>query len=143
MRSSDGPERGEVRVLARLDPHLVRLGARRGELDGELGGDAACAVPVALCDPDEGGVVGVVRERARVRLELLEQLAEPLVDDVRVDDLLERPELRRACRRPAGRHEHRHVPDEDRLGAAEVRELAETVLQLGEGRFHGGVTLPS
>ena len=133
MRSSARPERCEVRLLARLDPHLVRLGGRLGELDRELGGHAARAVPVALRDPDEGGVVGVVRKRARIRLELLEQLAESLVDDVCVDDLLERPELRRSCRRPAGRHEHRHVPDEDCLGAAEVRELAEAFLELGEG----------
>ena len=132
------PERCEVRLLARLDPHLVRLGGCLGELDRELGGHAARTVPVALGDPDQGGVVGIVRKRARVRLELLEQLAEPLVDDVRVDDLLERPELRRSGRGAAGRHEHRHVPEQDCFGAAQVGELAQAFLELGEGLLHGG-----
>ena len=78
-----------------------------------------------------------MRKRGRVRLELLEELAEAVVDHVRVHDLLERRELRRARGRAAGRHEHRHVPDEHGLGAAEVRELAQALLQLGEAASTG------
>ena len=56
------PEGGEVGVLARLHPHLV--GLRRGldELGCELGRDAARAVPVALRNANQAGVVGVVRK---------------------------------------------------------------------------------
>ena len=88
-------------------------------------------------DADERGVVGVVREGRGVRLELLEELAEPVVRSRLVDDLLERRELRRARRSAARRHEDGHVPDEHAPCAPEVRELAEAILELRERRFHG------
>ena len=131
-------KRCEVGLLARFHPHLVRLGGRCRKLHCKRGRHPARAVPVTLCEPHERGVVRVVGKRGGVRLELLEQLAEALVDDVRMDDLLERAELRRSCRGTAGRHEDLHVPDEDRLGATEVRELAEAFLELGESLLHGG-----
>ncbi len=53
-----------------------------------------------------------------------------------MEDLLERGELRRASRGAARGHEDLHVPDEEALGAAEVGELGEAVLQLGEGGLH-------
>jgi hypothetical protein len=132
-----GPERLELGVLARLHPDLVRLGCGLRELDGEVGGDAARALPVAACDPDQRRVVGVVRKGRSVRLELLEEHAEAIVDDVRVHDLLERRELRRAGRSAARGHEDGHVPDEHRLDAPQVGELAQPLLQLREGGFHG------
>jgi hypothetical protein len=89
-----GPERGEVRVLACADPHVVRLGRGLRELDRELGRHAPRPVPVVAGHANEAGVVGVVRERRGVRLELLEELAEAVVDEPLMDELLERAELR-------------------------------------------------
>jgi hypothetical protein len=130
------PEPHEIGGLARLDPDLVRLRCGLRELDREIGGNTSRPFPVAPCDADQRGVVRVVRKRRRVQLELLEQLAEPVVDDMRVDDLLERGQLGCPRRRSTGRHEHGHVPQEHRFHAAKVRELGQALLQLGEGRIH-------
>ena len=113
------------------------------ELDCKIGGNAPRALPVALRHSDQRGVVRVVWERRCVRLELLEQLAEAIVDHVRVDDLLEGGQLGCARRGPAGRHEHLHVPQEHPFHTAKVRELAQARLQLREGRIHRPETLPA
>ena len=131
-------KRCEVGRLARFHPHLVRLGGRCRKLHCKRGRHPARAVPVTPCEPHERGVVGVVGKRGGVRLELLEQLAEALVDDVRVDDLLERSELRRSRRGAAGGHGDLHVPHENCLRAAEVRELPEAFLELDKRLLHGG-----
>ena len=123
-----GSKRREVRLLAGLDPRLVRLRGDLRELHRKLGRNATLTVPVAPRDADERRVIGVVRERSRVRLELFEELAKALVHFVLVDDLLERGELSCASRSASRRHEHRHVPDEDGFGALEVGELAQAFL---------------
>ena len=123
------PERREVGLLAGLDPHLV--GVRRGldEPRREICRDATGAGVVAEPHPDQRGVVGVVRERVGIWRELLIELAESIVRLELVGDLLDRAELRRASRGTTGRHEHRHVPDEDCARSADVRELSEPLLE--------------
>ena len=131
------PERREVGLLAGLHPHLVGVRSRLDEPRREICRDATGAVKVAQPHADQRSVVGVVRERVGVRPELLVELAEPIVRLEIVGDLLDRAELRRARWCPARWHEHRHVPDEHRARAADVRQLPEPFLELRERRFHG------
>ena len=108
------------------------------ELDRQLGRARVGAGSSRAGDADQRGVVGVVGQGCGIRLELLEELAEPLVDDMRVD------RSPRACRvaqrgsgAPPGGMNTVMSQTSNALGAAEVGELAQALLQLGEGR-HGG-----
>ena len=56
-----GAEELEVGILSSLHPHPVRLGVRLRELGRQLGRDAPQLLEVVLRDPDQAGVVGVVR----------------------------------------------------------------------------------
>ena len=80
--------------------------------------------------------------RGDVRLELVEELAEPIVDGMCVDDLLERCELGSAARRATGRHEDLEIPGEHRLRAPQIDELPESLSELGESLLHGGGLYP-
>ena len=76
-------------VAAGFDPGVVATRRRPGHLDLELGGHAPRLLPVASRDPDQAGVVGVVRERLLVRAQLLQQAPDVVRDERLVDDATE------------------------------------------------------
>ena len=131
-----GPERREVRCLARLDPGLVRFRSVLGERGYELARDASCLLPVAARDLQQARVVGVGGKRSAVRLQLVQQLPDPVVHEPLVDHGLERRELRGTRLRARSRHPDCKVPGQDLLRATEIGDLGETSSQLRKGRIH-------
>ena len=76
-----GPERLEVVVLACRHPCLDRLGRELRHLGAELGGDAACLLPVTRRHGDEAGVVRVGIEPGDVGGGAFEQLADLVANE--------------------------------------------------------------
>lgn len=122
-----GAKGGEVALLAGAHPdgECLRLGP--GQVGRERGWDASLPLPVTPRDADEAGVVGFRRERLRVRRQLIEELADPVVHASPVDDGLERRELRGTRGLATRRHPDVEVPFEHPLGALKIRDLAEAL----------------
>ena len=128
----------EVRVLSRLDPdgHRERRGARH--LAAQLGGHAARLLPVATDEPDQARLVRVVRLRLLEAGELVEQAPHLVRGKGLVGDPVDGRQLFGADAGTAGRHLHLLVPAEKGRRAVEILDLADALLELGEGGLHLG-----
>ena len=95
-----GREEGEVRAGARLLPHRLALGRRLDPRGGEIGRDAALAIPVA---PRHAHDVAVDVAQVAVGFDLLQPRADVVAGRALVREALQRAELLRPRlrRRPA------------------------------------------
>ena len=125
-------ERLEARLLARLEPGLLRVCRRPRHLRGEVRGHADGLLVVALEHGDQPHVVRVRVLRSRPRLQLVEDAAELRVGQARVLDPLERLELIRARVRPTRRHHRVLVPQQQAADPVEIGDLAGAPVQFGK-----------
>jgi hypothetical protein len=130
------PHRGKVVGRARARPGIVRGGAERIDARDMLRRHPDRLLEIAPCDPDQSRVIGVIRQAISMRDQLVDQPSERGID---------RPFMRafaqqRALARPRESASRRHVggliPFEQRARRAEIGNLAEPRLELGELGFH-------
>ena len=131
-----GQELREVRVLPRLDPHGHRQGGGARHLTAQLGRDAACLLPVAADEPDQARLVRVVRLRLLEAGQRVEQPTHLVGGERFVRDPAEGRELLGADAGASGRHLDLLVPAEERRRAVEILDLADALLEVGEGGAH-------
>ncbi len=129
VRAQVGEERGEVVVLAGLDPGVVAARGGAGHLDAQFGRDAARLVVVATRDADQARVVGVVGERLLERGEPLQEAADLGIGEAVVDDAAEGRKRLGAGLGAEWRHGDALVPSEHSRGAAEVRDLGQPLTE--------------
>ncbi len=110
----------------------------RVSLDAQLGRNAALLLPVAPCDADQAGVVGVVLERLFDGAQALEQSADLVVDELLVYDAADRREGFRTSGMAAGRHRHLLIPREHEERAGEVGDLGEALPERTKVGVHRG-----
>jgi hypothetical protein len=131
-----GEEEGVVRLLAGLGPDIVRLRRRARDLRSQVGRDTPRLLPVAAGGADQARVVGVVVKLLLVVGEPVEKRADLVGDELLVRDPVERGQLRSADGAAARRHHHGLVPEEDLHGPAQVVDLGQLGLQVGEALLH-------
>ena len=131
-----GAEELVVVLRPRLRPHVVALDGGAGHLGSQVGGDAARLLPVAARRADQARVVRVVIELLLVVGELVEQRSGRVGDELLVRDPVERRHLVPTNDGAARRHHHGLIPEQDLLRAAQVVDLGQTCLQLGETLLH-------
>ncbi len=76
-------------------------------------------------------------EARRIRLHVVQQLTDPIVDLSFMDDRLECLELGAARALSERGHPHLRVPLEEELRPLEIVDLRQTPFELGERVFHG------
>ena len=119
-------QEGEVRAGARVLPHRLPLGGRLHARGGEIGRDAAPAIPVA---PRHAHDVAVHGAQIAVALDLLQPRADVVSGRALVQEALQRSELLRPRRGARRRHHRALVPGGQATERGEVGQLGQPLAQ--------------